>query len=135
MLIGELAKQSGLSVQTVRFYEREGLLPAPARRRSGYRIYTDAELRQLKFIKQAKTLGFTLKEVRRILDTRKRGLCPCDEVKTTAADHLQNVRKQIRQLQRFERELSKALTLWKKQGDQPVRANAICHLIERTMQN
>jgi MerR family copper efflux transcriptional regulator len=60
MQIGELAQQGGVTVQTVRFYERQGLLPEPRRKDSGYRIYSEEDVRRLAFIRQAKVLGFSL---------------------------------------------------------------------------
>jgi DNA-binding transcriptional MerR regulator len=64
MWIGELAKQGGVTVQTVRFYERKNLLPPPGRRPSGYHIYSGDDLHRLRFIRQAKVLGFSLDEIR-----------------------------------------------------------------------
>jgi DNA-binding transcriptional MerR regulator len=133
MQIGKLAKTAGVSVQTVRFYERQGLLPDPGRTDSGYRRYTDAQVRQLRFIRQAKALGFSLEEIREILRTRGRGQCPCGKVISLAERHLQNVEGQIRHLETFRRELSKALKQWKPSGARQVSADAFCVLIERTM--
>jgi DNA-binding transcriptional MerR regulator len=76
MQIGEMAKKAGVSVQTVRFYEHRGLLSDPGRKASGYRIYSDRDLRRLLFIRQAKDLGFSLQEIRRILHLRDGGQWP-----------------------------------------------------------
>lgn len=65
MQIGELAQRAGVNVQTVRFYERRALLDAPKRKASGYRVYQEADLLRLRFILHAKSLGFTLGEIRR----------------------------------------------------------------------
>ena len=67
MQIGELAKSAGVTVQTIRFYERKGLLPSPPRKESGYRIYDEADLRRLQFVRQVKRLGFSLDENSRFL--------------------------------------------------------------------
>lgn len=133
MQIGKLAKQAGVSVQTVRFYERQGLLPDPGRTDSGYRVYTEAELRQLRFIRQAKALGFSLEEIRNILRMRGRGQCPCGKVISLAERRLQNVEGQIRQLEAFRHELSKALKRWRRSGARRVSGEAFCVLIERAM--
>jgi MerR family copper efflux transcriptional regulator len=68
MQIGELAEQAGVNVQTVRYYERRGLLPEPDRKASGYRIYDESDALRLGFILRAKALGFTLSEIEELLD-------------------------------------------------------------------
>ena len=70
LLIGELARQSGVKPDTVRFYEREGLLAAPARTAAGYRVYDSAARDRIRFIKRAQALGFSLDEIRRIDDAQ-----------------------------------------------------------------
>ncbi len=67
MTIGAVAKRVGVAIDTIRYYEREGLLPEPLRRASGYRSYDDSAVRQLRFIRRAKDLGFTLEEIRDLL--------------------------------------------------------------------
>lgn len=135
MKIGELAKQAGVNVQTVRFYERQGLLPEPPRRESGYRIYGSGDLHQLRFIRQAKALGFSLKEVTTILRMRQRGGCPCGEVTRIGERHLQELGEQIGRMRCFYADLSRAVKAWKRMGNQRVSASAICVLIERTMES
>ena len=134
MQIGELANQAGVSVQTVRFYERRKLLSEPVRTQSGYREYGEEELKQLLFVRQAKSLGFSLDEIREIIRSRGRGECPCTDVISIAERHLRDVAEQIRTLQKFREELSRAVRGWKTAGKQTLSAGAICTLIERTMQ-
>jgi len=133
MQIGVLAEQAGVNVQTVRFYERRKLLPEPSRTHSGYREYGEQELKQLRFIRQAKALGFTLDEIRDIIRSRGRGQCPCTDVITIAERHLRDVNEQIQTLERFKKELTTAVRQWKRAGKQNIEAGAICTLIERTM--
>lgn len=133
MQIGELADQAGVTVQTVRFYERRRLLPEPARTDSGYRTYGPEELRRLQFIRQAKALGFSLDEIRNIIRSRDRGECPCTDVIAIAERHLGDVTAQIEKLERFKEELGRAVRSWKRAGKQNISAGAICTLIERTM--
>lgn len=135
MQIGELARRAHVNIQTVRFYERRKLLPQPVRKPSGYRIYGEAELRRLLFIRQAKGLGFSLEEVREILATRARGACPCGRVVSLAQRHLDNIRETIRNLAGFEKELSRAVRKWKNSGQPKLAANEFCTLIERTMKD
>jgi DNA-binding transcriptional MerR regulator len=70
LTIGQVAKGAGVGVETVRFYEREGLVPAPKRRPSGYRQYPADTVRRIRFVQAAKDLGFTLKEIRELLSLR-----------------------------------------------------------------
>ena len=77
LLIGQLAKLAGVKPDSVRFYERSGLLPAAKRTPAGYRIYDEPALKQLRFIKQAQALGFTLDEIKRILSLRGQGKQTC----------------------------------------------------------
>lgn len=133
MQIGDLAKSAGVTVQTVRFYERKGLLPLPPRKDSGYRVYGETDLRRLQFVRQAKRLGFSLDEIKSILRMRGRGACPCNEIIGIAERHLVDTDQQIRHLQRFRDELSRTLTLWKRSKRRTVSGDAICALIERTL--
>lgn len=128
-----MAKNGSVSVQTVHFYERKGLLPDPGRKASGYRIYSERDLRRLLFIRQAKDLGFSLEEIGDILRMRERGQCPCDSVLHLAEQHLGAVERQVQQLCRFRDELRGAVLKWKRSGRQPISADAFCILIENTM--
>ncbi len=80
LLIGQVAKLAGVKSDTVRFYERTGLLPRPTRTAAGYRVYDEAATRQLRFVKKAQALGFSLDEIRRILNLRGGGRKTCDRV-------------------------------------------------------
>ncbi len=103
--IGVLSKQTGTNIETIRYYERVRLLPVPARSSGGYRLYSTDHLKRLTFIRRARTLGFSIGEVRtllRLADERKR---PCAEVRVVAEAHLQDVRAKIADLRRMERVL------------------------------
>lgn len=134
MQIGAFAKRSRVTVQTVRFYERLKLLPEPQRKGSGYRVYSEPDLKRLSFIRQAKSLGFSLDEIRDILRMRERGHCPCGEVVSMAERHLRTVEQQMVQLSKFRNGLRQALQQWEKSGKHTVSADAICALIERIPQ-
>ena len=135
MQIGELAKRSAVTVQTVRFYERLRLLPEPQRKDSGYRIYSEPDLKRLRFVRQAKSLGFSLDEIREILRLRERGHCPCGDVVSIAQRHLRTVEEQISQLSKFRDGLSQAVNRWKRSGKQTISADAICVLIEHSLES
>lgn len=134
MQIGELAKGAGVTVQAVRFYERLGLLPEPHRKDSGYRVYSGPDLKRLLFVRKAKSLGFSLEQIRDILQMRERGHCPCGDVIKTAERHLRVVEDQISQLSKFRDGLSRAVKKWKQSGKPTLSADAFCALIERAVE-
>jgi DNA-binding transcriptional MerR regulator len=133
MRIGELAHELGTTAQAVRFYERAGLLHEPERTHSGYRVYGASDLKRLRFIRKAKELGFSLDEIGDILRMHDAGQVPCAEVMAIAERHLREAEAEIRRLLRFRAELSSALRRWKKTPARPVTGDAICELIERTI--
>lgn len=135
MRIGELASELGITAQAVRFYERGGLLKEPARTNAGYRQYGPDDLKRLRFIRQAKDLGFTLTEIAGMLRMHDAGRAPCSEVIAIAEHHLEEVEAEIRRFQRFRRQLSSALREWKKIKPRQVAGSAICELIERTFEH
>ena len=104
---GQLAKQADVGVETVRFYERQGLLEEPDRRASGYRQYDEGVVRRLQFIRRAKELGFTLKEIRDLLSLRVDPTTTCADVKQRAESKLTDIEQKIRTLQRMKRALVK----------------------------
>ena len=120
-------------MQTVRYYERSGLLNKPERKSSLYRVYSEDDVQRLHFILHAKALGFTLDEIKHILDLRKKQACPCGEVRRLGEERLEEVEGQIRQLTAFRDELARAIKQWKQIPDQAPTGDAICVLIERTM--
>ena len=100
LTIGAVAKRVGVAIDTIRYYEREGLLPAPTRRASGYRSYDESAIAQLLFIRRAKSLGFTLEEIRELLalsSDRQRGV---KAVKQRALRRLAAIDTRIAELQR-----------------------------------
>ena len=100
MKIGELAEKAGVSIDTVRFYERRGLIAEPQRRESGYRIYTHEYADRIRFIRRAQELGFTLREVEELLSLRVSDAAGCAAVRRQAEEKLQDVEEKIRDLQR-----------------------------------
>jgi DNA-binding transcriptional MerR regulator len=135
MKIGELAEQASMTVPAVRFYEQAGLLPRPPRTGTGYRVYGTSDVRRLELVRHAKSLGFSLKEIGRILRLREQGSCPCGEVISMLERHLSNTDEQIQRLRRFRGEVAKTLTEWKRSPDDAVPGEVICGLIERTMRH
>lgn len=96
--IGALARRSEVAIDTIRFYEREGLLPAPKRRASGYREYDSGAVGRVRFIRRAKDLGFTLDEIRELLALEADRDNGVEGVKRRASQRLQELSERIRQL-------------------------------------
>lgn len=102
---GKLAVKAGVNVETIRYYERRGLLPEPLRIGSGYRQYSEKDIRRILFIKHAKELGFSLKEILELLALRVDPNCTCGDVKRRAMARLSDVEKKIKSLQRIKKAL------------------------------
>ena len=107
MTTGELADGAGVHVQTVRYYERRGLLREPPRTSSGYRQYGPEDLRRLRFIKRAQALGFQLAEIEELLSLRVDEDGGCQEVQERAEGAIERIRTRMNQLERMRRALSK----------------------------
>ena len=104
--IGELASATGTKVETIRYYERIGLLPAPARTVGNYRIYAVDHLNRLSFIRRARHLGFTLLQVRELLELADQKNRSCAAVDAIAREHLAEVQRKIADLTALRRELT-----------------------------
>ncbi len=106
LTIGDLARATGTKVETIRYYERVGLLPAPARTATGnYRAYTSAQLGRLSFIRRSRDLGFTLEQIRALLDLADRKDQSCEAVDAIAREHLVDVKRKLADLAALGREL------------------------------
>ncbi len=107
--IGKVATQTGLSIDTIRFYEREGLSPEPHRSEGGYRLYHQPEIEQLQFIRKAQELGFSLQEIRELLIISNEQIEACNHVHDLIEHKLSTVRGKLKELARLERHLKAAL--------------------------
>jgi MerR family mercuric resistance operon transcriptional regulator len=96
--IGEVAERGGVNLQTIRFYEREGLLPEPPRLASGYRIFPETAVRRVRFIKRAQELGFSLTEIRDLLSLRESGGVGADAVRERAKAKIADIEEKLRTL-------------------------------------
>lgn len=103
--IGDLAKATGTKVVTIRYYERIGLLPEPPRTSGNYRAYDKKHRERLHFIRRCRDLGFTLEQVRELLDLSKKTDKDCAAVDRLALDHLAEIERKIDDLKRLEKEL------------------------------
>jgi len=128
---GEVAKKAGVGVQTLHFYERSGLLPKPKRSAANYRLYSPEFVRRIQFIKKAQAFGFTLEEIRDILDLKNQGKTTCRRVAQIAGERLRQIEAELAKWRGFRRALGAALPQWKKQtAVERVCAGEFCDLIE-----
>ncbi|RMQ42230.1 MerR family transcriptional regulator [Pseudomonas cichorii] len=125
MKIGELAKLTDSQVETIRYYEREGLLPAPARSDGNYRLYTQAHVERLSFIRNCRSLDMTLEEIRSLLKLRDSPQDQCESVNALVDEHIEHVNARIASLQVLQEQL---LDLRRRCGDG--RADH-CGILER----
>jgi DNA-binding transcriptional MerR regulator len=114
--IGEVARRAGVGIETLRFYERSGLLNRPARTEGGYRLYDSKALKALEFIKRAQSLGFTLEEIKRIMAESRAGQRPCAEVRETVRRRLAELDEQMAQIRRYRNALATTLKQWDEKG-------------------
>src|SRR5690349_20958006 len=116
LTIGQVARQAGVGVETVRFYERRGLLEEPARRESGYRQYREDVVARLRFIKRAKVLGFSLKEIKELLALRVDPTISCREVNQQAEAKIADIEGKMASLLRMKKALVKLTAVCRGQG-------------------
>ena len=109
LTIGQLAKDVGVNIETIRYYERRNLLDPTARLPSGYRLYNREAQRRLRFIKNAQALGFTLHEIEELLDLRISAKARCGDVQRRAEAKLKHVEAKVRDLQSLARALRSLL--------------------------
>lgn len=107
LTIGKIAQQAGVGVETVRFYEREGLIDQPPRGPSGYRNYPESVIPRLRFVKRAKELGFTLNEIKELLLLRLDPETTCADVKRRAETKIADIAEKMRSLRRMKKALVK----------------------------
>ncbi len=129
LTIGEVAKRSGIGLETVRFYERKGLIEEPPRTDSGYRQYPAAVVARLHFIKRAKELGFSLKEILELLSLRVDSDTTCADVKKRADLKILDIEQKISILQEMKRALTKLAALCAENG--PIRDCPILEALEQ----
>ena len=104
--IGQLSKQAGCKVETIRYYENVGLIPAPPRTAGGHRLYNSGHAQRLGFIRRSRELGFSLDEIRALLRLADGGEYNCGKVKEITLHHLESVKDKIRDLRKLERTLT-----------------------------
>ncbi len=129
MRIGEVADAAGLPTQTIRFYERKGLLSQPQRGPNGYRVYDPSTITGLRFIRRGQAAGLTLVEIASILDLRRDGAVPCAHVQALLRTKLLDVQARQRELADLEAELEGLINRSHRLDPADCTDNAICHII------
>lgn len=109
MSIGTLSKESGIGIETIRYYERIGVLAPAGRKTSGYRVYDNDSSRTLRFLKNAQELGFSLAEIKDLLKLRADKPSRCEDAQIRASKHLQDVEDKIKKLESIQAVLSKLI--------------------------
>src|SRR3990172_2946716 len=127
LTIGQLAKKAQVNIETVRYYERRGLLPEPPRKESGYRQYSENDVSHLLFIKRAQTLGFTLKEILELLNLRVDPDTTCGDVKRRAEAKFGVIEQKILALQKMKKALAKLASTCRGRG--PTRECPILEML------
>lgn len=129
--IGELAKQTGIAVGTLRYYSDLGLLLPVHRGDNGYRYYSEDASSQVQFIKKAQAIGFTLEEIKQILDVRDRGEKPCSLVQSLLDNKIEQLEIQIKKMTLFKRELEAYRADWENNSEVELQSQEVCPLISR----
>ncbi len=129
MLIGDLAKRSGLTTKAIRFYEEQGLLQPTARTSSGYRMYTDDALDRLAFVRAAQALGITLGQLREVIAFRDRGQTPCTHVAALLERKAAEIDKRIAELVKLGAVLDDLRHRARRLRPEDCQASTVCHLI------
>jgi DNA-binding transcriptional MerR regulator len=114
----------------VRYYTQIGLLRPSGQRANGYRLFSSSDAGRLRFIRMAKHLGFTLKEIREITRHADMGESPCEDVRRIIQDHIEENRIRIREMQNLQDRMEQALAQWESMPDGVPDGHSICHLIE-----
>jgi MerR family transcriptional regulator, copper efflux regulator len=128
MQIGTVAKKIGLTADAIRFYERNALLPSPPRSAGGFRQYCERDVETLEFIRRVQGLGFTLREIRELLELRRKRTQPCAPVCRRLDEKLSQVQRKLTDLRKLERELRAALGGCKRELH---KRSARCPLLRR----
>ena len=132
LTIGELAKRSEVSVDTIRHYTQKGLLNAQRNADNGYHLYPLSHVKRVNFIRQAKSLGFSLNDIALILNDADQGRSPCQHTRHVINKKIKENRRRLDELQALQGRMEKALAQWSSLPNLCPDGESICHLIEAT---
>lgn len=130
MTVARLAEAAGVAPHVVRLYARRGLLASDTRTSSGYRLFDQRDLKRLRFIRTAASLGFSLAEIGQIIDLSRRGQSACPLVREILQHRLDQARTELKQLERMHKRMGEALRSWESLPDRIPSGDDVCHLIE-----
>lgn len=130
MTVSEIARKADVDPAVVRFYTGRGLLQPARNPQNRYRTYTEADVKRLRFIHLAQSLGFTLKEIAQILEESARKEAPCPSVREIIAGRIEENRKRLNHLARLQERMERAVLRWQTMPDAIPDGEVICHLIE-----
>lgn len=125
-----LARQAQVRVHVVRYYTRIGLLRPTRNPSNGYQLFTEAHFKRLRFILQAKALGYTLREIKAILQEAERGKSPCPRVREIIGQRIADHRQRLEEMLGLQQRMEDALRAWAKMPDGVPDGHTVCHLIE-----
>tara|TARA_B100001989_G_C24301883_1_gene346222 strand:+ start:155 stop:586 length:432 start_codon:yes stop_codon:yes gene_type:complete len=128
--IGELSKQTGVAVSALRYYEEVNLLQPSYRNDSKYRFYLPSDVALVNFIKKSKGLGFTLEEIKSILNERDKGRSPCPVVRSLAKSKIKDLQKKVDELKKLEKELKNYIVEASSELESGSSDSRICGLID-----
>ena len=135
MTANVLAVKTGISLHTIRHYTRVGLLQPSRNANNNYKIYRSSDVTRLKFIVASKNLGFTLAEISEILERAEHGVSPCPMVRNIIVHHIAENERKIKELQKLQKTMKKALHDWNDLQDAMPNGTSVCHLIESVAEN
>lgn len=130
LTVSQLAKDLGISADTVRHYVRSGLITPERDPNNGYKRFHPEDIKRLRFILQAKSLGFSLADIETIMNQANHGESPCPQVRVIMEDRLQETAEKIAAMQATYEQMQNAMERWKTQPDCTPTGDHICHLIE-----
>jgi DNA-binding transcriptional MerR regulator len=129
--IGQAAREAGVSIDTIRFYEKQGLLKSFGRTQGGFRLFGEQEIEELKFIQKAQELGFSLAEVRELLLLQRDGMEACEHVRDLLEQKIAQVRSKVEELRKLEVSLKRALRQCERNLDESAREHECCPVLEK----
>ena len=130
LTVNELAIRANAPAHVVRYYTRIGLIEPTSQQDNGYRLFSSKDATRLRFIRLAKQLGFTLKEIREITRHAEHGESPCEDVRRIVQNHISENRVKIEEMLKLQNRMEHALTQWEAMPDGMPDGNSVCHLIE-----
>ncbi len=130
MTVSELAKRAGVTPDVVRHYVRIGLLQPERDEHNGYKLFSEQDVNRIRFVRRAKQLGYTLKEIKQIFQESRAGRVPCSKVKEFLERHILENRKKLAELSALQRRMEMAIAQWRELPEELSDGDSICYLIE-----